>query len=215
MLGYGLKRPNPTYRGLLQRMANRADKAATYADLEAVPPHLVAEIIFGTLITHPRPVRRHGGAASALGALSTNAYQFGVGGPGGWIFVDEPELHLGPHVCVPDIAGWRSERMTESPDKPHFEIAPSWICEILSPSTEKYDKGDKRRIYATYGVEDLWFVDPRSRNSEVFHRQDKDWLLTHTFFDNDDVNAPPFDALTFKLGLLWPFDPPTEAVPQA
>ncbi len=190
-------------------MAHMAKKPATYADLAAVPPHLVAEILFGTLVTHPRPVRRHGGAASVLGMATGNTYQLGVGGPGGWLFVDEPELHLGPHVCVPDIAGWRRERMTEPADKPYFEIAPDWICEVLSASTERYDKGDKRRIYATYGVEHLWFVDPRAKDLEVFRRQGSDWLLTHSFFENDDVNAPPFDALTFKLGLLWPFDPPS------
>ena len=139
------------------------ERPAPYPDIGALPPHLVGEILFGALVTHPRPHRRHGGAASALGALSSTAYQFGVGGPGGWIFVDEPELHLGPHVTVPDIAGWRRERMTEPADKPYFEIAPDWICEILSPSTERYDKGDKRRIYAHHGVRHLWHLDPRAK----------------------------------------------------
>lgn len=190
-------------------MTEVVKKAATYADLEAVPPHLVAEILFGNLITHPRPHKRHGGSAGALSALSTTAYQFGFGGPGGWVFVPEPELHLGPHVAVPDIAGWQRERMTEPEDQAFFEIAPDWVCEILSPGTEKYDKGDKRRIYATYGVNHLWFVDPRVKSLEVFAREDRNWLLTHTFFDDEEVCAPPFDALTFKLGLLWPFDPPS------
>ena len=184
------------------------ERPATYADIEALPPHLVGEILFGALVTHPRPHRRHGGAASALGALSSTAYQFGVGGPGGWIFVDEPELHLGPHVTVPDIAGWRRERMTEPADKPYFEIAPDWICEILSPSTERYDKGDKRRIYAHHGVRHLWHLDPRAKTLETFELRDEHWLLTHTFIDQDDVCAPPFEAITFSLGLLWPFDPP-------
>jgi len=120
--------------------------------------------------------------------------------------VDEPELHLGPHVAVPDIAGWRRERVTEPADKPYFEVAPDWICEILSPSTEKYDKGDKRRIYAVYEVDYLWHLDPRTKLLEVFRRQDKDWLLTHTFQDEEPVSARPFDAITFSLGVLWPFD---------
>ena len=195
-------------------MTTTRNKSATYADLEAVPPHLVAEILFGTLVTHPRPVPRHGAASSALGVITGGPFQFGVGGPGGWIFIDEPELHLGPHVAVPDIAGWRRERMTEPPDKAYLELAPDWICELISPSTEKYDKGEKRRIYAHYGVEHLGYVDPRVRSLEVFVRQGKDWLLTHTFFDDDDVCAPPFEALTFKLGLLWPFDPPTDPIAQ-
>ncbi len=194
-------------------MAVAEKKRATYADIEALPPHLVGEILFGSLVTHPRPHRRHGLAASALGAISTNAFQFGVGGPGGWVFVDEPELHLGPHVTVPDIAGWRRERMTEPSDKAFFEIAPDWICEVLSDRTEKYDKGDKRRIYATYGVPNLWHLDPRARMLEVFRLQEQNWLLTHTFVDTEDVCAPPFDAITFSLGLLWPFDPPSSETP--
>ena len=189
-------------------MTETAHKPATYADLERVPAHLVAEILFGHLVTHPRPVRRHGGASSVLGMALGSPFQLGIGGPGGWVFVDEPELHLGPHVAVPDIAGWRRERVTEPADKPYFEVAPDWICEILSPRTEKYDKGDKRRIYALYGVEHLWHLDPRTKLLEVFRRQDKNWLLTHTFQDEEDVSAPPFDAISFSLDNLWPFDTP-------
>lgn len=191
-------------------MTQTAKKPATYADLEAVPPHLVAEILFGTLVTHPRPSRRHGGATTALGGLVPGPYQFGMGGPGGWIFVDEPELHLGPHVLVPDIAGWRRERMTEPADQPYFEIAPDWICEAMSPATERYDKGPKRGIYASFGVGHLWHLDARVRSLETFARRDRCWLLTGTYFDQDEVRAEPFGDIAFSLGLLWPFDPPGE-----
>jgi hypothetical protein len=181
-------------------------KPATYADLEAVPEHLVAEILFGELVTHPRPVRRHGGAASVLPMLLGGPYQLGNGGPGGWVFVGEPELHLGPHVLVPDIAGWRKERVTEPPDQAYFEVAPDWICEVLSPRTEKYDKGGKRRIYAKYEVGHLWYVDPRVKSLEIFARQKQNWLLTDAFFDKDEVKVAPFEEVGFSLGLLWPFD---------
>ena len=193
-------------------MADTAHKPATYADIEALPANVVGEILFGHLVTHPRPTRRHGAAGSALGIAVGGPYQLGSGGPGGWLFVDEPELHLGPHVVVPDIAGWRRERVTEPADKAYFEVSPDWACEILSPSTEKYDKGDKRRIYALYGVEHLWHLDPRARVLEVFLRREKNWLLTHTFADEEAVNAPPFDLLTFSLGLLWPLDAPLKSV---
>jgi Uma2 family endonuclease len=192
-------------------MNQTVKKPATYADLEAVPPHLTAEILFGNLVTHPKPIPRHGAAQISLGALIAGPFQFGVGGPGGWVFIAEPELHFGPHVVAPDLAGWRKERLVGAVDKAWIEVAPDWICELLSPSTERYDRGDKRRIYATYGVDHLWLVDPRVRCLEVFKRQDKDWLLTHTFFDNDEVSALPFDAITFSLGLLWPFDQPEPA----
>ncbi len=191
-------------------MAEPAKSPATYADIEALPEHLVGELLFGALVTHPRPHRRHGGAGAALGMLTGPPNQFGFGGPGGSVIVDEPELHLGPHVAVPDLAGWRRERMTEPPDQAYFEVSPDWICEIISPRTEKYDKGDKRRIYAHFCVQHLWLLDPRARILEAYRLHDQNWLLTHTFVDTEDVCAPPFDAITFSLGLLWPFDPPSD-----
>ncbi|MFO1173072.1 MAG: Uma2 family endonuclease [Hyphomicrobiaceae bacterium] len=190
-------------------MADPAEKHASYADIEALPPNVVGEIIFGSLVTHPRPVQWHGAAAGALNVALGAPYQFGSGGPGGWVFIPEPELHLGPHVIVPDLGGWLRERMTEPPSKGWHEVAPDWVCEILSPGTERHDKGAKRTIYATYGVNHLWQVDPRLKSLEVFRRQDNGWLLTGTFFENDDVNAEPFTELTFPLGRLWPLDPPS------
>ena len=186
-------------------------KAATYADLEAVPDNLVAEIIFGDLVTHPRPVMGHGAATNALGAMATSSYQFGRGGPGGRVFVNEPEIHLGTHVVVPDIAAWRRERWTAKSSDPFITVAPEWICEGVSPSTEKYDKGPKRTIYAQFGVGYLWFVDPRTRSLECFVLQNKEWGLKGTFFDNDTVSMPPFEEMIFSLGLLWPFDEPAAA----
>ena len=192
-------------------MHQRVDKPATYADLEAVPPHLVAEILFGELVTHPRPVRRHGGATSALGGVLTGTYQFGIGGPGGWVFVDEPELHLGPHVLVPDIAGWRRERLQPQRHDAFTTISPDWICETLSPSTERYDRGQKRAIYAQYGVGHLWFLDARVKSLECFELQNKEWVLKGTYFDKDVVCAAPFDVMKFSLELLWPPDDPIPA----
>ncbi|WP_375457855.1 Uma2 family endonuclease [uncultured Enterovirga sp.] len=121
---------------------------ATYADIEALPEHLVGEIIDGMLETYPRPRPRHGAAASALSYELTGPFQRGRGGPGGWVFIVEPELHLGHQVVVPDLAGWRRERLTELPDTAYLETAPDWVCEVLSPSTARVDRGAKRRIYA-------------------------------------------------------------------
>ncbi len=61
-----------------------------------------------------------------------------------------------------------------------------------------------------YGVNHLWQVDPRVKSLEAFRRQDKEWLLIGTFFDDADVNAEPFTDLTFPLGRLWPLDQPEQ-----
>jgi Uma2 family endonuclease len=182
---------------------------ATYADIEALPPNVVGEILFGSLVTHPRPTPRHGAAAYAVGH-AVGAKQFGHGPEdGGWVFIMEPELHLGPHVIVPDIAGWKIERSDGIAEKAFIEIPPDWLCEVLSPSTEKYDRADKQRIYATYMVDHVWHVNPITKLLEVYKRQDKAWLQTHVFKDQEIVSAPPFESLSFNLGLLWPFDQPS------
>ncbi|MGE3246122.1 MAG: Uma2 family endonuclease, partial [Beijerinckiaceae bacterium] len=117
-------------------MAEAATRRATYADLEAVHPHLVAELINGALVTHPRPAPRHAIAAIALGGEISGSFQRRQGGPGGWIFMVEPELHFGENVVVPDIAGWRRERLPQLPDTAYITTPPDWLCEVISPSTE-------------------------------------------------------------------------------
>ncbi len=183
-------------------------KPATYADLEAVPEHLVAEIIDGRLVTHPRPRARHGAAAFALGNQLGGPFQNGVGGPGGWIFIVEPELHLGPDVVVPDLAGWRRERMSTEPETAWIGIVPDWVCEILSTSTERYDKREKRQIYAEHGVPHYWMLDPRVLLLETQDLVDGRWQVAGVYQESDTVAAQPFEAAPFPLGRLWPFDTP-------
>ncbi len=178
-------------------------RTATYADIEALPPHVVGEILFGVLQTHPRPSPPHVRASSRLGAELDGPFDRGRGGPGGWMIIDEPELHLGPHVVVSDITGWRRERMPKLPDTAYFEIAPDWVCEVLSPSTQRVDRTDKLAIYASFGVGHAWYVDPIARTLEIFALTGGKWLLAATFKDNDAVTAPPFEAHTFRLDGLW------------
>lgn len=189
-------------------MAEPAKRPATYADLEAVPEHLVAEIIDGELVTHPRPSPRHSMTSNALGHELTGPFQKGQGGPGGWVFAVEPELHLGPQVVVPDIAGWRLERLWAYPETNYFTIAPDWVCEVLSASTERRDRTVKKRIYAEAGVAYHWIVDPRQQTLEAFELKDGHWRLTGAWRSDDIVSAPPFDAIRFSLADLWPLDRP-------
>lgn len=189
-------------------MGERVKRPATYADLEAVPPHLVAEIIDGELLTHPRPSPRHGFASSALGAELIEAFQKGRRGPGGWVLIDEPELHLGPHVVVPDIAGWKRERLLTYPETNYFTVPPDWVCEVLSGSTEKRDRTVKTRIYAEAQVPHFWLIDPRLQVLEAFELSEGRWLKVGAWNSDDEVRAPPFDAISFSLADLWPLDRP-------
>jgi Uma2 family endonuclease len=192
-------------------MAQVAERPATYEGLLAVPEHLVAEVLFGRLAAHPRPAPLHAGAASVLGGILTPPCQLGRGGPGGWIILDEPELHSGKHVTVPDLAGWRRQRLIGLPDTSWIEVPPDWTCEVLSPSTEGFDRGEKRTIYADVGVAHLWHVDPRPKILETLELRDGKWLLLDVLRDKAEVAAPPIAEVSFPLGLLSPFDAPQTA----
>jgi Uma2 family endonuclease len=179
-------------------------RQATYDDLKAVPPHLVAEIIRGRLVTHPRPMPRHVRSTSRLGIVLGAPFDIDIGGPGGWWILDEPELHLGPDVVVPDVAGWRLERMPELPESAWFEIVPNWVCETISRSTETYDRGEKRDIYGENGVRHLWLLDPVAKLLETYELTGGKWLLLRTYREGDTASAPPFDSVPFAADLLWP-----------
>ncbi|NUP11399.1 MAG: Uma2 family endonuclease [Polyangiaceae bacterium] len=184
-------------------MGDPAKKKASYADLEALPSNVVGEILFGVLHAFPRPRVRHGRATSRLGNRLGPPFDEGSGGPGGWILLDEPEVHLGEDVVVPDLAGWRRERMPELPDVAFFTLAPDWVCETLSPSTRTYDITDKRAIYQRERVQHLWFVDPDARTLEVQRHSESGYITLSTWRDDAEVRAEPFEAVVLPLGVLW------------
>ncbi len=179
-------------------------KRATYEDLERVPDHQVAEILDGELIVSPRPSPLHGVAQSSLLARLLTRYQDGDDdGPGGWLFIGEPELHFGMDVLVPDIAGWRMERMTAIPRKVGIRTAPDWLCEVLSPSTSRVDRFRKLPIYAREGVSHVWLLDPLKQILEVF-RLDEDVAHPAAMYHGDAVvRAEPFHDSEIKLGRFW------------
>ena len=181
-----------------------ARRGATYQDVLDAPPHMIAEVIDGTLRLQPRPAKPHAAAASALGEELGPPFKRGRGGPGGWILLDEPELHLSADILVPDLAGWRRERMPVIvADESYFTLAPDWVAEVVSPSTAKYDRTDKLRIYRREGVEWVWLVDPLARTLEVLRRDAESWSLRGTWRDDERVRAEPFDAIELELAVLW------------
>jgi len=184
-------------------MATPAKKRATYEDLLALPEHVVGEIIGGELVVSPRPAPRHARASTILTGELSGPFDRGRGGPGGWIILDEPELHLGEDVVVPDLAGWKRERMPELPEEAFFRMAPDWVCEVLSPGTARLDRREKLPVYAREKVAHAWLVDPIAKTLEVYGLEGKAWMLLGADGNDDLVRAEPFDAIALELGALW------------
>jgi Uma2 family endonuclease len=183
-----------------------AKRRATYEDLCRVPDNMVAEILDGELFASPRPAAPHALASSMLGAALIQQFSgdAGRGGvPGGWWILDEPELHLDEDVLVPDLAGWRRERMPAVPDVAAFELAPDWACEVVSPSTGAIDRGRKMRIYAREGVAHLWLVDPLARTLEVYRLEEERWVVAGRHAGAEPVRAEPFEAVALEARRWW------------
>lgn len=188
-------------------MGSPAEKPrrTTYAEYAAVPAHLQAMIVNGVLHAVPRPAPRHAYASSILTVRIGGPFGLGEGGPGGWWILDEPELHLVHEEPInPDLAGWTLERMPELPEEAHFTLAPDWVCEILSKSTEKIDREEKMPIYAAQGVKHAWLIDPVAKTLEVYMLDAKRrWQKPEIHRGAALVRAAPFDAIAFDLSALW------------
>jgi hypothetical protein len=176
----------------------------SFPALGAFPSNLVAEILGGELVDSPRPRVVQTLAASAILGSLLGPFVRGKGGPGGWLLLFAPELHLvGGEVVVPDLAGWRRERLPEAPDVTVMTQTPDWVCEVLSPETMALDRGIKMLAYAQAGVEHVWLVDPDLQSLEVYRHEDGAWSLLGVHEGTQRVRAEPFEAMELELGLLW------------
>jgi Uma2 family endonuclease len=178
-------------------------RPARYEDVLALPENQVGEIVAGVLYASPRPAGPHTVAGSSLGGILIAPFNFGDNGPGGWWILFEPELHLGDDVLVPDLAGWRRERMPEAPAGAFIELPPDWVAEVLSPSTARLDRIAKLPVYARAGVQHVWLIDPLAKMLEALRVDGGKWTIDRVFGGNDVVRVAPFDAVEVKLARLW------------
>jgi Uma2 family endonuclease len=184
-------------------MSELAKKKATYEDLCGIPENTIGEIVDGELIVTPRPSRKHARSAFVLGNKIGSPYDLGEGGPGGWIFLIDPEIGLGEQIVVPDMAGWKRERFPFEEDHKWISAVPDWVCEILSPSTFRTDKVKKMPIYAHHGVGHIWLIEPVAMTMDAFALESGRWVLLASFAENDKVRAEPFQEIEISLEDLW------------
>jgi Uma2 family endonuclease len=192
----------------------KSKQRATYDDLLELPDHVVGEIVNGELFVSPRPRVPHSLAHSGVLGHLWGAFNGPAGrgsGPGGWWIVTEPELRLGQDVVIPDVAGWRTDRITLRDDTV-IEIPPDWLCEVISPSTERIDHSRKKPLYARVGVQHMWLVYPLGRTVEVLALDGGAWKIIATHAGDVRVRMPPFEAVEMDLARLWM--PETEGDPQ-
>ena len=186
-------------------MAEAAHLETLYDAIRGLPEGVVGEIIDGQLYAHPRPAAIHAEVELRLGGNLKGLFDPGGNGPGGWRILAEPEVHFqrDHEILVPDLAGWRRERLPKLPGDQRFEVVPDWVCEILSPSTASRDREVKMPVYARYGVAHAWLVDPRIRSVEAYAREGASWTHLATAAGDQPIALPPFEAV--------PLSPPWES----
>lgn len=184
-------------------MLATALKKATYEDLYSIPDNMIGEIIDGELFAMPRPSFRHSNVVGGITDEIRMPFQRGRGGPGGWMILYEPEICLDGNILVPDLAGWKKERLPKPPAQNYTTVAPDWLCEVLSPGTVRIDRIKKMRIYAQFNVPYVWLVDPIARTLEIFRLESGRWILLSVHSENDMVRAEPFQEVEIALEHFW------------
>ena len=94
--------------------------------------------------------------------------------------------------------------MPQLPETAWFEVAPEWVCEVLSSSTTRDDRVVKMPRHAREHVGHIWLIDPDQKTLEASALHDDHWLLLAAHKDDDRVCLPPFEALELELSALSP-----------
>lgn len=187
-------------------MSQSAPRLATYADLLAFPEDVRAEILSGQIVTSPAPLPRHSKVQGAVRRFIGGPYDDddGHGGPGGWWIFVEVDVQLTVHDVVrPDLAGWRRGRLPDPGNRRPIDVAPDWICEVLSPSTAARDRLTKRELYATSNVPYYWIVDADARVLEAFELVGGRWSLLGAYGDDATARIAPFTEIELPVGRLF------------
>lgn len=202
--------PDPTTESLLRRAAGAVrsegmggpfKRNATYDDLDTIPDTWVGEIIDGDLYAFPRAASPHAVVVTELPAMLTPMRH--DDSPAGWVILADVEVRFGTHLLVPDISGWRRARMPVIPELTVFELAPDWVCEVMSPSTARQDRGRKREIYAAGKVGHIWYLDPVHHTLEVLALDGASYRVVATAGEDELGRFAPFESIELQLAQLW------------
>jgi Uma2 family endonuclease len=176
--------------------------------LEAQPEGAGAEIARGVFAMSPRPRARHSLAGARLFSVLDRAYGWGDDRSreeAEWLFLVEPEIRSEPAFSrlVPDIAGWKkSGSGWPGPDETPIAKIPEWVAEVLSPSTESFDRGPKTEAYGHMGVGWLWLVDCERRRIETFANV-RGRMTPARPLEIDGAHGEPFGEVGITLSLLF------------
>lgn len=136
----------------------------TYEDYRRMPSGLRYELVEGDPRMTPSPSTLHQEISKRLGRLLLERAE----DPGkGRVYSAPYDVVLSEHnVVQPDLLFVSKERLGII-GQANVQGAPDLVVEVLSESTEEWDRVTKRRAYSRYGVRELWIVDLQTKTVEV------------------------------------------------
>jgi len=142
------------------------------------------EIIEGEYYMSPAPMTRHQRISGKLFKAFDNfleQYSREAVPPLGEVFYAPMDVVLSDlNIVQPDllfIAASHSAIITEK----NIQGPPDLVIEILSESTRKIDERIKRNLYARFGVQEYWIVDPELETVKVYRITDTGYACADTF----------------------------------
>jgi Uma2 family endonuclease len=172
----------------------------TYEDYCLLPEDRRYEVIDGELLLTPAPSLLHQAVSERIGALLGDFVKQTALGV---MFYAPCDVVLSPHdVVQPDILVVLAERKSILTEK-FVAGAPDLVVEVLSPSTETRDRVAKAKRYATFGVRELWLVDPDAGTIEVLVNTEEGFRRHALSAREDRVQSTILPGLEFPASPIF------------
>ncbi len=172
----------------------------TYEDYALLPEDRRYEVIDGEVFVTPSPTLRHQLVKMRLVRLLEDfVWQSGSG-----TVVDAPfDVTLSRHDIVqPDILFVSRKREALLGER-YADGAPDLVVEVLSPSTETRDRVAKAKRYATFGVREMWLVDPAANTIEVLVNSEDGFRREALYGEADTVRSAVLAGLEFPAAPVF------------
>ena len=178
-------------------------KKYTYQDYLKLPeePGYRFEVLEGVLVKDPSPSVMHQRVSRRL--IRVLEDYFSEIDPEGEVFFAPLDVTFQEITVVqPDLL-YISGEQKKLVEEARIDGPPTLVVEIISPSTSRKDRIQKRNIYLKYEVQHYWLVHPEERTLECFALRDGAYSLVASGMDEDVVEHPDLPDFTLDLSSLW------------
>jgi len=180
-----------------------AFKLKTLDDLLDTPDERV-ELIDGVIVQRPMARMEHG-LAQHRASVELGPFDH-PSGPGGWWIASEISVSYSAHQCpTHDLAGWRKERL---PGRPRgvVEVAPDWVCEIVSLGHERKDTLTLFLLLQRHQVPHYWLIWPEDRTLIAWQLDGQSYRVIASVAlsgaEEVKMRIPPFEAVEIDVGYI-------------